>query len=191
MSLNATTLSGAINATQYSFGIASATGVSAPVYPTGSGFTYLYVENELMFVTGVNGTIVNVIRGFGGTQAVSHASSCPVIVGAPSDFPNFTPGINAVTAKSSNYDGFAAPVASAATITPSGRRFHVTGTTQTTTINLPSGFLEGTITIVADGIWTWSTGGNIAVAGTVTTAASAVDFTYDAKTSLWYPSRLA
>jgi hypothetical protein len=58
-----------------------------------------------------------------------------------------------------------------------------------------AGFVEGTITIVADGVWTWTTGGAspwaFGVAGTVTTAGSAVDFTYDATKSLWYPSRLA
>ena len=196
MANSATTLSGAINATQYTFGVASTTGITAPNNPTGVGNTLLYVDSELMFVNAVNTNtnVVTVTRGYGGTVAASHLTTSPVIAGPASGFPNFIPESAAFTAKSSKYDGIAGPVASAATITASGKLFHVTGNTQTTTILPPANFLEGMITIIPDGVWTWTTGGTspwaIAVAGTVTSALSTVSFIYDAKTLLWYPSRL-
>src|ERR1700675_4679566 len=94
MAITATTLSGAITSYVTSFGVASTTNITAPVLTTGSGYTFLKVDDELMFVTGVpvSGT-VQVVRGFGGTQAVSHIASVPVIVGLPTDFVNFAPNI--------------------------------------------------------------------------------------------------
>jgi hypothetical protein len=82
-------------------------------------------------------------------------------------------------------------VASATTIAPSGALFHVTGTTAIATISLPATYQGGPITIIFDGVDTWTAAGNIAVAGTNTTAGSAVTFTYSFATSKWYPSRLA
>jgi hypothetical protein len=192
MAINKTTLSGAVAALDTLIGVVSATGITAPVPTTGVGLTYLLVEQEMMKVTNLNGLSINVARGVQGTAAVAHASGAAVIVGAPADFPLFTPAISAVTISDPDrFDGFSAPVASATTITASGPRFHVTGTTATATINLPTNFVEGQIVVVADGIWTWTAAGNIAVAGTVTTAASAVIFVYDAGTTKWYPVRLA
>lgn len=87
MSVNNTTLSGAISSVgQTSFGVASATGITAPVSTTGSGFTYLLVDQEFMFVTGVNGTTVTVLRAQLGTSATTHLSGALVQAGLPSDF---------------------------------------------------------------------------------------------------------
>jgi hypothetical protein len=194
MAINQTTLSGAIGASDAKIGVVSATNITAPVLTTGVGITYLLVENELMYVNNAPvGLYVPVSRGYGGTQAVAHASGCAVIIGTPTDFATFTPAVGTVftVIDPDRFDGFSAPVASATTITASGPRFHVTGTTPTATINLPTGFVEGQIDIVADGVWTWTAAGNIAVAGTVTTAGSSVRFLYDAGTTKWYPARLA
>jgi hypothetical protein len=192
MAIASTTLSAAINAYQTQFAVASTTNISAPVNTTGVG-SFLFVDRELMQVTGipVAGT-VTVIRGVQGTQAVAHNNTQGVLIGeAASDFPNFQPTISAFAVGLPRYQGINAPVASALAITPPGAFFHVTGTTATATINLPANFVEGPITVIADGVWTWTAAGNIAVAGTVTTAGSTVTFVYDAATSLWYPSRLA
>jgi hypothetical protein len=192
MSLNLTTLSAAIGAADTQFGLASTTGITAPVSTTGAGITFLYVDREMMavYAVPVSGT-VQVIRGVSGTQAVAHAASSGVVAGGPADFPTFQPTVASFSLGLNRYQGLAAPVASATTITASGQRFHVTGTTATATINLPPNFLEGDITIIADGVWTWTAAGNILVAGTVTTAGSSVTFSYDAATAKWYPSRLA
>ena len=195
MAINATTLSGAINATQTSFGVASATGISNPYPPTGSGFTYLFVGNELMFVTNVNGTVVSVLRGQGGTQSVAHSASEPVLAGLPGDFQGFQPIVTTFTTGYGYFAGFSAPVVGAAVIAATGRRFHlITTTTQCTNMTPPAPFLEGTVSVIYDVVQTWTTGGGVngfAVAGTPTTAGSSVDFVYDDATALWYPSRLA
>jgi hypothetical protein len=80
-----------------------------------------------------------------------------------------------------------ANVASATTITPTGEIFHVTGTTAIVTINAPYTGFNGTITIIPDGIFTWTAAGNIALAGTAVVS-KALTMTYDSTTVKWYPS---
>lgn len=201
MAITATTLSAAITASQTSFGVASATGISAPNYTTGAQ-TYLKVEDELMAVTGVVGNQVSVRRGIYGTQAVAHSASVPVLSGAgpvagvsAGDFPSFTPANTVeVQALPNRFVGVGAPVAAAATLAASGAVFHVTGTTASSAITPPANFVEGEITVIADAIWTWTSttaANGIAQAGTVTSAGTHVRFVYDAAKALWYPSRVA
>lgn len=76
-------------------------------------------------------------------------------------------------------------VASAATITPTGPIFHLTGSTGVNTINLPYVGFTGRITIICDAAVVFGTSGNIAVGATVSTAGTVVDFIYDG--SKWYP----
>ena len=78
MAITATTLSGAITSNQISFGVASATGIAAPNFQTATGITYLFVDQELMLVTGIVGTVVSVVRGFNGTAAMAHVSGVAV-----------------------------------------------------------------------------------------------------------------
>jgi|SRR5690348_16348850 len=197
MSIVGTTLSAAITASQTVFGVASATNINNPVYLPNLSVTRLLIEQELMEVISVVGTQVTVRRGIEGTQALAHSASVPVLSGqvslATNDFPVFTPTrtVDQDAPLSRFGPAPSAPVASATTITPSGALFHVTGTTAIATINLPANFIEGQITIIFDGICTWTAAGNIAVAGTTTSAGASVTFTYDAKTGKWYPSRLA
>jgi hypothetical protein len=80
-----------------------------------------------------------------------------------------------------------ANVASATTITPTGEIFHVTGTTAVVTINAPYAGFNGAITIIPDGIFTWTAAGNIALAGTAVVS-KALTMTYDSTTVKWYPS---
>ena len=70
--LSSTTNSAAINATQTSFTVASATGIAA-----GGA---LYVNRELMSVRSVSGTVVTVVRGQSGTVANAHGASQTLIV---------------------------------------------------------------------------------------------------------------
>jgi hypothetical protein len=69
---NVTTLTGALTASQTSVTVASAAQL-----PTGGGFL-IQVDSELMLVTSINGTALNVVRGIGGTFAVSHKSGAAV-----------------------------------------------------------------------------------------------------------------
>ncbi len=196
MSINATTLSAAISATETVFGVASATGITAPVPNTGVGLTYLKVDDEMMQVYAISGTVVSVIRGVQGTRAEAHAASVPVIAGGPSDFENFVP-VQGVVASQLPYNfSPIGPPLTGATIAPSGGYIHhFTGTTALVTITLPADLVAGGhITLIFDGSGsglTWTAAGNIAVAGTSTTAASAVTFFYDPSSAKWHPSRLA
>jgi len=88
MAIVATTLSGAITSTQTSFGVASATGITAPNNQTGAGITHLLVDQEFMLVTGIAGTVVSVVRGYNGTAGQAHVSGAQVQVGLPTDFPS-------------------------------------------------------------------------------------------------------
>lgn len=196
MSFNATTLTAAIGTADTSFAVGSVTGITAPIFNTGVGITYLSVEAEVMLVMGVSGLVVTVQRGVGGTPVAAHGASAPVLAGSPSDFGPIVPAVKSQqdpTPAGSLY-GFSAPVAAAATIVAPGPIFHVTGTTATNIITPYSGFVEGQITIIADGVWTWTLSAvtnGIGASGTATAAKTAVTFFYDAATSVWYPSRNA
>jgi hypothetical protein len=86
--------------------------------------------------------------------------------------------------------GLTTLVASAATLVPSGQRFHVSGTTAIVNISAPYGN-TGQVTIIFDGVDTWTAAGNISIAGTNTTAGTSVTFTWDSSTSKWVPNRVA
>jgi hypothetical protein len=82
-------------------------------------------------------------------------------------------------------------VASASTISPptginfSIQIFHISGTTQINTINLPYTGFTGTICLIPDAAFTTGTSGNIALASTAVIK-RALYLTYDG--SKWYPS---
>lgn len=78
-------------------------------------------------------------------------------------------------------------VESAATITPTSKIFHVTGTTAIVTINIPYTGFNGSITIIPDDIFTTTTAGNIALASTAVVGRALI-MTYDATIAKWYPS---
>lgn len=81
-------------------------------------------------------------------------------------------------------------IASAATIAPTKPIHHVSGTAAIATITPPWEGFAGPLILIADAIWTWTNGGNIQVAGTVTAAGRTVTFTYDRKTLKWYPDKI-
>jgi len=87
----------------------------------------------------------------------------------------------------------AAPtVASATTIAPTTPVAFVSGTTAVVTITAPSPISAGggTITLIPTGVFTWTTAGNIALAGTAVVS-KALTMTYDVTTTKWYPSYIA
>ena len=204
MATNATTLTNAISKSDTTIVVGSATGITAPISTTGSGFTYLLVENEVMFVLTVSSLVIGVLRGQLGTAAVAHAASVPVLAGLPSDFQAFSPAVYSFETTPNTNVGFAAPIVGAATITAPGYMFHTTGSGAAMTTLKPPAYppinaLDGMqILIVFDGsgtALTWATGGTspyaFSVGGTATTAGSSVTFTYDANVPGWIPSRLA
>lgn len=93
------------------------------------------------------------------------------------------PGLTAVTA---------AVASAAGAIIPSGPLFHVTGALAVTGFTVPVGCnatVRGgcSFTIIPDGAFTWTTAGNIAVAGTAVVN-RAITFVWDATNSKFVPS---
>jgi hypothetical protein len=85
-SMRSTNLSVALNATSNSLTVASATGISAPT-TNQDVVTLLMIDKEVMSVRAVSGTVITVIRAWGG-QIASHASGAQVWVGPPEYFGN-------------------------------------------------------------------------------------------------------
>jgi hypothetical protein len=106
-----------------------------------------------------------------------------------------TPVLGAATGTSISLSSFsavsaAAPtIASATTIAPTTPIAFVSGTTAVVTITAaaPISTGGGTITLIPTGIFTWTTAGNIALAGTAVVS-KVLTMTYDATTTKWYPS---
>ena len=109
-----------------------------------------------------------------------------------------TPIIGAATGTSISLSSFsavsaAAPtIASATTIAPTTPIAFVSGTTAVVNITAaaPISTGGGAITLIPTGIFTWTTAGNIALAGTAVVS-KALTMTYDATTTKWYPSYVA
>jgi len=106
-----------------------------------------------------------------------------------------TPIIGAATGTSLALSSFnavsavAPTIASATTIAPTTPIVFISGTTAVVTITAaaPISTGGGTITLIPTGIFTWTTAGNIALAGTAVVS-KALTMTYDATTTKWYPS---
>jgi len=89
-----------------------------------------------------------------------------------------------------NATNAAAPtIASATTIAPVKQITFILGTAAIETITAPSSILlsGGTIILIPLAAFTWTTAGNIAVAGTAV-ANRMLTLAYDATTTKWYPS---
>ena len=87
----------------------------------------------------------------------------------------------------------AAPtIASATTIAPTKPITFISGTTAVVTITAPSPISlgGGSIVLIPTGIFTWTTAGNIALAGTAVVS-KALTLVYDVTTTKWYPSYTA
>lgn len=217
MSLAYTTLSGAITSSQSQFGVTSATNISNAVFQGtstigSSTVTYLLVEQEVMQVITIAGTVVSVKRGMLGTRAMAHASLSPCLSGLSTDFLGFVPAIKAFTVVQPEVVGLSASAAvvAATSIVASGPLFHVTGATTITNMQPPTSlllsqtgpnseenYINGTkVTIIFDSTPAITTGGagtGPAFAGAVAalTAGTYVDFILDGSLTsfLWYPSR--
>ena len=118
-----------------------------------------------------------------GTTNVTLPTSGTLITGSSPTIT--TPTISGVTAT-----GTTAPtIASATTIAPSTPIAFVSGTTAIVTITAPSPIsgTGGQITLIPTGLWSTTTGGNIALA-TTAVVSKALILSYDATTGKWYPS---
>lgn len=87
MAITQVTLTAAITSTQTTVPVSAVTNITAPNNQTGSGITYLQVDQELMLVAGAPvGLVVPVVRGYNSTASVAHTNGSLVAVGLPGDF---------------------------------------------------------------------------------------------------------
>ncbi len=211
------TVVSALAPTDTSFALTSATGVTASIFQAATNpaigiQTYLLVDQEMMQVIALNGTVVNVKRGVMGTRAMPHPALTNFIFGTSVDFLNFVPAIKAFVSVQPDINSQSAGpvIASAASIIAPSSLFHVSGTTSITNIQPPTSallsqsgpnseenYVNGTrITIIFDSTAALATGGGgtgPAIAGTVAamTAGTFLDLILDTSSgaALWYPSR--
>lgn len=78
--VNTTLSSSVADSTTRIFVVTSATGITAPSTTDNTKNTYLYVDNEMVSVSQVNGTQISVVRGIAGTASRPHANSATVFV---------------------------------------------------------------------------------------------------------------
>ena len=210
--LGSTTLSAAIAANQQTFSVASATNISVSpataIYVDQELMYVLSVSGTRITVArGQNGTAA--VAHPSGAYVLSGRPDMFVTVapkGACTTASTYvTPVVNVITGYQylcstvtlTWVPGFNNPepaeatatVASAAgAITPSGPLFTVSGTAAVTGFTFPVGFTgKGSFTVIPTGAFTWTTAGNIAVAGTAVVN-RALTFTWNAATSKWQPS---
>ena len=82
-------------------------------------------------------------------------------------------------------------LASATTVAPTHPVHHITGTAAIVNITPPEDPTQwqGEVTFIADGAYTWTAAGNIAVASAAAqTVGGYKKFVYDPVTQKWYPS---
>jgi hypothetical protein len=109
MAITSTTLSGAITASQTSFAVASATGITAPNFQTGAGITLIQIDQEQMLVTAINGTFVSVVRGYNGTAGAAHVSGALVQAGLLTDFAQLQENLSPLQAQLAIIAGYKQP----------------------------------------------------------------------------------
>lgn len=83
-----------------------------------------------------------------------------------------------------------ATIASAATIAPTKAIHRVSGTTAIDTITVPFTGFSGPVYLVPTGVFTWTTNGNIGLAGTAVVG-KVIVFVYVPSQDKWYPSYIA
>jgi hypothetical protein len=211
MALGYTSLSAAITSNQTQFNVGSTSAITAPNFTTGSGITYLLVDQELMLVTAVPlSGVVTVLRGQGGTRALPHTITTNVISGLPTDFLGFIPAVKAFTMNQPETPfQSSGQIAAAATLFAPSNFFHVTGATGITNMWPPTSsalgvtgsenFVNGTrVVIIFDSTAAIAPGGGGTGPAFATTVAAAVagnaeEFILDTQSgaALWYPFRKA
>lgn len=145
--------------------------------------------------TGSKNTIIGSFSGNGGGLDIRTASNYVVLSDGDANVRAYWNGADATFNGGLKLDGLlatnaaAATIASAATIAPTKGITIISGTAAVVTITADADVSStgGTITLIPTGAFTWTTAGNIAVAGTAVVS-RALTMTYDSGTTKWYPS---
>jgi hypothetical protein len=142
--------------------------------PVATGISGLGASVAAFLATPSSANLATAVTGETGTGALVFATS-PTLV---------TPTIGLIA-----NTAVAGTIASAATVAPTAPVTIISGTAAIVTITAPAPISAtgGTITFIPTGAFTWTTAGNIAVAGTAVVS-RALTLTFDATTTKWYPS---
>lgn len=182
----------------------TAIGTAALSLATGNTNTAVGYNSGVSITTGSKNTILGSYSGNQGGLDIRTASNYVVLSDGDGNPRAYWNGANAtfggaltltgnLTAPAvigfSATDAVAPTVSSGSTITPLKPIAFISGTTVVNTISVPSVMLltGGSITLIPTGAFTWTTAGNIAVAGTAVVN-KALIMTYDYGTGKWYPS---
>jgi hypothetical protein len=169
-----------------SFNVGGMNASKLNIYADGSGGA-----NLVNIGSGAN--VTNGLNISGRASMVWNASTQLAVMGSKGWLFTTTAGnAGGYTVTSVPYQALGTAIASATTIAPTGAGvFHVTGTTPIATMTPPTGCTTTgqpcQITLIPDGLWTTTTGGNFAIATTAVVSKALVE-TFDNATAKWYPS---
>ena len=152
--------------------------------PVATGISGLGASVAAFLATPSSANLATAVTGETGSGALVFATS-PTLVTPVLGAASATSLVSGLIANTA----VAGTIASAATVAPTAPVTIISGTAAIVTITAPAPISStgGTITFIPTGAFTWTTAGNIAVAGTAVVS-RALTFTYDATTVKWYPS---
>jgi hypothetical protein len=139
--------------------------------------------------SGSKNTIIGNYSGNGGGLDIRTASNYIVLSDGDGNPRAYWNGADATFGGLIGTSAAAATIASATTIAPTKSITFISGTAAVVTITAATSFAAagGSITLIPTAAFTWTTAGNIAVAGTAVVS-RALTMTYDSGTTKWYPS---
>jgi hypothetical protein len=167
----------------------TAIGALALALATGNTNTCVGYISGNSITTGSKNTILGSYSGNQGGLDIRTLSNYVVLSDGDGNPRAYWNGADATFGGLIGTSAAATTIASAATIAPTKSITFISGTAAVVTITAATSFTigGGSITLIPTGAFTWTTAGNIAVAGTAVVS-RALTMTYDSGTSKWYPS---
>lgn len=164
-------------------------GASSLISATGSYNTAIGRNAGGEISSGAKNTIIGNYSGNGGGLDIRTASNYIVLSDGDGNPRAYWNGADATFGGLIGTSAAATTIASATTIAPTKSITFISGTAAVVTITAATSFAAagGSITLIPTAAFTWTTAGNIAVAGTAVVS-RALTMTYDSGTTKWYPS---